>query len=114
MQEAGGRVIKGAKGRPVVFYKPLEVEDKEHTDEDGNPKKKTIPMLKYYTVFKLDQTEGIKQKYHLATDEPTTEPTQNKTAEDIKDDYLKHYGVKLNHVAGDRAYYSPISDSYEI
>lgn len=110
VQEVGGKIKKGAKGRPVVFFKPLEVEDKEHTDEDGNPKKKTIPILKYYTVFKLDQTEGVNQKYHNKTTEETPEPEKNKTAEEIKDDYLKHYGIKLNHVAGDRAYYSPMLD----
>jgi len=50
----GGRVKKGEKGFPVVFWKWIEVQDPE--SESG---KKRVPFLKYYTVFNLEQTEGI-------------------------------------------------------
>lgn len=52
-QILGGHVRKGERGMPVVFYKPLEVEDRE-TGED-----KTIPLLRYSTVFNSSQCEGI-------------------------------------------------------
>jgi antirestriction protein ArdC len=51
----GGKVKAGEKGTAVIFWKQLQVEDKDH---EG--KSKTIPMLRYYTVFNLDQTEGVK------------------------------------------------------
>lgn len=50
----GGRIKKGEKGFPVVFWKWIEVEDPEA--ESG---KKRVPFLRYYTVFNLEQTEGI-------------------------------------------------------
>ena len=49
-----GNVKKGEKGYPVIFWKWFEIDDKE-TDE-----KKQVPLLRYYTVFNLDQCEGIK------------------------------------------------------
>jgi antirestriction protein ArdC len=51
--EAGGRVIAGEKGTPVVFWNFIE----KPTDEPGRTRK--IPFLKYYTVFNLSQCEGI-------------------------------------------------------
>lgn len=48
----GGSVKKGEKGTPVIFWKMLE------SVKDG--KKQLIPMLRYYTVFNISQTEGVK------------------------------------------------------
>lgn len=50
----GGKVRKGEKGTAVIFWKQLEVADPEA--KDG---KKTIPMLRYFTVFNFDQTEDV-------------------------------------------------------
>lgn len=109
VQDAGGRIKKGAKARAIVFFKMLPVEDKEHLDENGEPTKKNIPILKYYNVFKLDQTEGIEQKHHK-DGEKAEGAAHVKTADEIVESYIKHYGVKLNHIAGNRAYYSPALD----
>ena len=49
----GGRVLKGEKSTPVVFWKMIEVED----EETGKIEEK--PVLRYYRVFNLEQTEGI-------------------------------------------------------
>ena len=50
----GGNVKRGENGFPVVFWKFL---DGKELDAKGNPKR--IPLLRYYTVFNLAQTEGI-------------------------------------------------------
>lgn len=52
-QERGGHVRKGEKGTPVIFWKRYEVEDRE------SKAKKDVPVLRYYTVFSLDQIDGI-------------------------------------------------------
>jgi antirestriction protein ArdC len=59
-QKLGGKVKKGAKGLPVVFWKWVEMDK----DEDGNKleKKKKIPFLRYYRVFNVDQCEGFEDK----------------------------------------------------
>ena len=53
-QELGGRVRKGEKACPVVFWKQHEVEDKE-TGE-----KERIPMMRFYHVFNVAQVDGLK------------------------------------------------------
>lgn len=110
-QDAGGRIKKGAKGRPVVFFKMLPVPDGDKTNENGEQLMKNIPILKYYTVFRIDQCEGITQKHHNDDEALPDNVQTDRTAEEVTADYLKHYGVKLNHVAGNRAYYSPMLDS---
>jgi antirestriction protein ArdC len=54
-QDLGGNVRKGEHGTPVVFWKFFQTENKE------TGKTKNIPMLRYYTVFNLEQTENVKQ-----------------------------------------------------
>ena len=51
ISEKKGKVLKGEKGWPVIFWKFFDVEN----PKEGELKK--IPMLRYYTVFNLDQTD---------------------------------------------------------
>lgn len=51
-----GHIKQGEKGTPVFFFKPMEV--KKETEE-GETITKTIPLLKSYMVFNIDQIEGI-------------------------------------------------------
>lgn len=54
--ELGGNVIKGEKATKVIYFKKLLVKD------ELNPEKKiSIPMIKGYNVFNLEQFEGIEQ-----------------------------------------------------
>jgi antirestriction protein ArdC len=53
--EAGGNVRKGERGHTVFFVKRLQVQDKEGDSGDT----KIVPMMKSYTVFNLDQCEGL-------------------------------------------------------
>ena len=53
VEAAGGKVRKGEHGCPVIFWKMFEQADKE-TGEI-----KQIPMIRYYTVFNLDQVENL-------------------------------------------------------
>lgn len=56
IREKGGYVRQGEKATPVIFWKWLERNDSD--DATGNKNRK-IPMLRYYNVFNLEQTEGI-------------------------------------------------------
>ena len=53
-QELGTSVRKGEKSCPIVFWKPLKVED----EESGEARK--IPLLRIYHVFNSSQCEGLK------------------------------------------------------
>ncbi len=94
-----GSIKKGEKGYPVIFWKFLESVDKE-TDE-----KKNIPLLRYYTVFNLDQCEGIKLP---EIDQPETrEFSPIEQAEKIIADMPNKPTIKHDEA---RAYYRPSAD----
>jgi len=102
-KQAGGNVRKGEKSQLVVFFKPMEVEDKD-TGE-----KKTIPYLKYSNVFHISQCEGITSKLNPVQADEVTEPMQD--AQSIIDDYVNRSGVVLDIVEGSaKAYYQPSLD----
>jgi len=71
IQSLGGTLKKGSKASMVVFYKQNRVED-----EEG--KTKTIPILRYYNVFHLSDSEGIPSKLELIqnTDSPIEQAEQ--------------------------------------
>ena len=69
---------------------------------------KQIPFLRYYSVFHLDQCEGIAARH--AKPLPQTADT-DEAAERIISAYLQNSGVKLEHVEGDQACYRPADDS---
>ena len=56
IMELGGSVKVGEKATPIVYWQILE---KQVRNADGILEKKTIPLLKYYTVFNAEQTTGI-------------------------------------------------------
>lgn len=103
----GGKVKKGAKSMPVVFWKQIVVEDTDPTT--GEKKQKRIPMLRYYSVFHIDDCEGIKAKY---TDEaPRQHPDPDAEAEAIIIDYQTREKMTINRTeASNRAFYSPSRD----
>jgi antirestriction protein ArdC len=51
--EFGGNVRKGERGTKVYFVKQLEIRD----DEDISTR--LVPMLREYTVFNVDQCDGL-------------------------------------------------------
>ena len=101
-QKEGGKVRKGEKSQMVVFWKFIEQEDEE-TGE-----KKQVPFLRYYSVFHIDQCEGLAAK-HM----PSLSLTANAdvTAESLIAAYVQRSGVRVKHQEGDRAFYTPSSDT---
>jgi antirestriction protein ArdC len=64
-KKLGGSIRRGEQAELVVFYKWVDLVDKENDepvlDKNGQPKK--IPMLRYYYVFNLEQCHGIDPKH---------------------------------------------------
>ena len=100
-QEEGGHVRKGEKSRMVVFWKWIDKEDEE-TGEITQ-----VPYLRYYSVFHVDQCEGITAK-HIQTN--PTPASADETADAIIIEYVSREGVTLEHREGDTAFYQPASD----
>jgi len=96
-QELGGTVKKGEKACPVIFWRQLEVEDKESHEIEK------IPMLRFYFVFNVAQCQGLKNIPATVA----TPATVSTTAEEIvalmpKRPEIKHGLAK--------AFYSPSAD----
>jgi len=101
--EEGHPVKKGEKASMVFFFMFLETEDKD-TGE-----KKTVPLLKYYSVFHISQCPGMKPRF--AVEEQHSDLQPDKRAEQILNDYVDHSGVTLKKEKSNKAYYSPAMDT---
>lgn len=94
--ELGGQVRKGEKGELCVFFKMLEITDKESEEE------REIPMASPFWLFNLDQIDGI-EKPQANTLRNDWE--QSEAAESI----LKSSGAKIAE-QGQKAFYRPSTD----
>jgi antirestriction protein ArdC len=69
--EMGAHVRKGEKGELVVYANKIT---RTETDtETGEDEERTIPFLKGYTVFNVEQVEGLPAKFY-ETATPTLDP----------------------------------------
>lgn len=101
--DLGGHVRKGEKSEIVVFWKIQPIEEEQ---KDGTKVVKQIPLLRYYNVFHISQVEGVEplQEEELHDIEPIEK------AESILHDYWTKENIRVEHMAGNRAYYSPTFD----
>ena len=59
-RDLGGAVRAGEKGRPVVFWTWYEKRsEKKPARPDADAKDRRIPVLRYYTVFNVEQCDGL-------------------------------------------------------
>lgn len=79
VNQLGGKIKKGEKGYPVVYWKY-----NEYTKEvDGENVTRKAPLFRYYLVFNLDQTENIPEKKIPVINETVKETDSIKLAEEI-------------------------------
>lgn len=55
--ERGGQVRAGEKGTPIIFW---NWQVRQVRNDDGDFEEKSIPYLRYYTVFNVSQIDGLK------------------------------------------------------
>ena len=99
----GGKVKKGEKGTPIIFWKWIVVSK----DQQGNalPKPKKIPFLRYFTVFNTEQCEGLGDK---VPELPKRVFTPIESAERVIANMPHPPTLEHNEA---RAYYRPSTDS---
>jgi antirestriction protein ArdC len=107
-QKRGGNVRKGEKSTMIVFWKISRFTDKDA--KTGEKTTKTVPMLRYFRVFNVEQTEGVKLPRKVAEWKPTpvSEFEGFEAAEKIMADYPD--GPSINET-GDAAFYVPALDA---
>jgi len=69
-QELGANVRKGEKACPVVFWKQLEVENKETREIEK------VPMARIYSLFNVAQIDGLKELPDPAATVAITKPDE--------------------------------------
>lgn len=96
--ELGGHVRKGEHGSTVVYANRIT---RTETSEQGEDVEREIPFLKAYTVFNVDQVEGLPAPFY-ATETATLEPAQRIAHADA---FFDATGAEVRH-GGNSAYYA--------
>jgi antirestriction protein ArdC len=94
--QLGGSVRKGEKACPVIFWKQMNVADKESGEE------KKIPLLRIYHVFNAAQCDDLKDAAPVTEEIVTLKPAEI-VAKMPQPPVIKHGMTK--------AFYSPHEDS---
>ncbi len=100
--ELGGNVRKGEHGYTVFFVKQLQVRDKDGDDGDT----KIVPMMRAYTVFNVDQCEGLPDRVLTLGEVKVRNPDERDAT---IDEFLRSSGVEIREGMGE-AYYRPGAD----
>ncbi|HXP40706.1 MAG TPA: zincin-like metallopeptidase domain-containing protein [Candidatus Acidoferrales bacterium] len=101
--ELEAHIRKGEKGSLVVYADSIK--RKETDEKTGDEIDWEIPFLKGYTVFNVEQIEGLPEVYY-AKAEPTLDPvTRIERAEKL----FAGLGATIRH-GGNRAFYSNAAD----
>ncbi len=110
IQECRGRIKKGEKSRMVVFFKSAQYTDKD--PDTGEEKLHSYPLLRYYNVWHINQTEGIASKCTGEEVDIPLGPSPVEEAESIIHGYLtRETELKFqNDKPTGKAYYSHSQD----
>ena len=101
IKKAGGTVQKGEHGTTIVYTNWFETEDEKTGD------KKELPFLKQFTVFNLEQTNGIE------IPKPTKTPQSKlERCEQILKTMPNQPEIKND--GGNAAYYRPTTDTIHL
>ena len=112
-QRLGGNIKRGEKGTTIIFWKILRkattIEDEETGEETVIGR--NVPLLRHYTVFNAEQTEGIPEVSLPELDlEPHIDRVQAiEAAEAIVTGYDNP--PRINHEGGDSAFYRRDTDT---
>jgi antirestriction protein ArdC len=105
--ELDAHIRKGAKGSLVVYADSIT--RKETDEKTGDEMDRKIPFLKGYTVFNVEQIDGLPEVYY-AKAAPTLGPVARV---DHAEKYFAALGATIRH-SGDRAFYSIAADAIQM
>jgi antirestriction protein ArdC len=109
-QSLGAQVRKGERGTTIVYAKPIPVLNEEATTD--NDTMRTVPVLRTYTVFNVDQIDGLPALY-LTPEIPGTVAIDVSGRVDRADAFVTATGATIQH-RGNRACYIPSVDRIDM
>lgn len=122
VKKEGGTIKKGAKSEVIVFWqcgglKPVKAPESEEETGDKESVQWVAwrnPVLKYYRVFHIDDTEGIQAKYPQKEPELTSSINPIEIAENTALNFCYRSGVTLIIQKSNSAFYRPANDSVTV
>ena len=102
-QELDAQVKKGEKGSLVVY---ADTFSKEEANDKGETVERDIPFMKGYTVFNVEQVEGLPEHFYAHH-----QPEVLNTAERLKavETFVQNTKAVIQH-GGESAFFSPAKD----
>ncbi|MCP4284793.1 MAG: DUF1738 domain-containing protein, partial [Gammaproteobacteria bacterium] len=99
-RELDGHVRKGEKGSLVVYFNTMT---KAGEDANGDEIEHKIPFLRNYSVFNVEQIDGLPEHYYATkADAPKLDPVARN---EPLDGFFAATGASIRH-GGNRAYYA--------
>ena len=105
-QEIGAQVRKGEHGSLVVYADHIT---RTETDSAGQDVEREIPFMKGYTVFNVEQIEGLPANFYAQPTNPL--PLSERLAQ--ADQFVTATGATIR-LGGNQAYYSPAVDHIQL
>lgn len=95
-------VRKGEKGSPVVYANTII---RTGEDDNGDDEERAIPFLKAYTVFNVEQIDGLPDHYYARSNAAPNPDERIESAEQL----FAATGAEIRH-GGNSAFYTPSLD----
>lgn len=105
-KELGADVRKGSRGSPVVFADRII---RTETGENGQETERRIPFLKGYTVFNVEQIDGLPQHFYA----PAASPLDTVARIEAADQFFDRTKAEIRH-GGNEAFYRPTTDHVQM
>lgn len=105
-QELGAQVRKGEHGSLVVFADRFT---RTETNDQGEAVEHAIPFMKGYTVFNVEQIEGLPAHFYAQPVNPLPLSDRIERA----DVFVSATGAAIHH-GGNQAYYAPARDMIQL
>jgi antirestriction protein ArdC len=105
-KELGARVRKGEHGALVIYANAFTVTE---TNPQGEDIDREIPFMTGYTVFNVEQVEGLPAHYYAQPVNPLPHAARIEAA----DSFMKATGASIRH-GGNSAHYSPATDTVQL
>jgi antirestriction protein ArdC len=97
-RDVGGNVRRGEHGTKVYFVKQLQVHEQGAEDEDAI---RLVPMLREYTVFNVDQCEGLPETVYAR---PPARVRNPDCRDQLADEFLRCTGADVREGHGEALY----------